>query len=82
MSTKARSIHAGAEADTSDVLSRRCCPSKAVGFNLESFILVRRPKVASDQIELRICRRKLMFGAAVAPMQPASTYVLVHLKVV
>ncbi len=50
----------------------------SVNFNLDAFILMWRSKVAGDQIELRFGRRKLMFAASVAKMQPASTDVIVH----
>ena len=39
-------------------------------------------KVASDQIKLRVSRRKLMLTTVVAKMQPVSTGVIVHLDVV
>lgn len=54
----------------------------SVYFNLKPFILMRRSKVASDQIELRVSRRKLMLTTVVAKMQPVSTGVIVHLDVV
>ena len=54
----------------------------SVNFNLESFILMWRSKVASDQIELRVSRRELMLATVVAKMQPVSTGVIVHLDVV
>ncbi|MNH26371.1 hypothetical protein D3C79_864230 [compost metagenome] len=52
-----------------------------MNFNLEPLTLIRGAKVASDQIELRVSRRKLMCGAVVAKMQPVSTGVIVHLDV-
>ena len=54
----------------------------SVNFNLESFILMWRSKVASDQFELRVSRRELMLVTEVAKMQPVSTGVIVHLDVV
>lgn len=48
----------------------------SVNFNLKPFILMRRSKVASDQIELRVSRRKLMLTTVVAKMQPVSTGVI------
>ncbi len=40
----------------------------SVNFNLEPFILMWCSKVASDQIELRVSRRKLMLPTVVAKM--------------
>ena len=53
-----------------------------MNFNLKSFLLTWCLKVACDQIELRIGRRKFMFATVVAKLQPVSTGVIVDLKVV